>query len=71
MDKKTAIKLLGGTPAKAARALGYATVQAIYVWPDPLPLGLIDRINGAALRLSRAKVSRSSGPKRITTQASV
>jgi hypothetical protein len=51
MDKKDAIKLLGGTPAKAATAMGYQTVHAIYMWPDTLPLGMVDRVHGALLRI--------------------
>jgi hypothetical protein len=51
MNKQTAIKILGGTPVKAAKALGYKTVQAIYVWPETLPMSISDRVNGAALRL--------------------
>jgi hypothetical protein len=60
MNKKQAIDLLGGTPGKAAKALGYKTPHAVYVWPDPLPLGLIDRVRGAALRLkSTAKSTKA------------
>ena len=55
MDKKTAIKLLGGTPAKAAKALGFKSVQAIYLWPDELPLAHQDRVNGAVLRIKGRK----------------
>jgi hypothetical protein len=51
MNKQTAIQILGGTPVKAAKALGYKTVQAIYVWPETLPMSISDRVNGAALRL--------------------
>lgn len=59
MDKKTAINLLGGTPSKAAKALGYKTVHGIYVWPDDLPLAYQDRVNGAAMRLKATKAPRS------------
>ena len=51
MDKKTAINLLGGTPSKAAKALGLKSVQAIYVWPDVLPTPYVDRVMGALFRL--------------------
>jgi len=30
MKKQTAIELLGGTPKKAAEAMGYRAVQTIY-----------------------------------------
>ena len=53
MKKQTAIDLLGGTPRKAQRALGYKSIQAIYVWPDPLPQATADRVNGAVARLSK------------------
>ena len=53
MDKKTAIQLLGGTPSKAAAAMGYKTRHAVYVWPDQLPQSLQDKVNGALLRLGR------------------
>jgi hypothetical protein len=55
MDKKTAINLLGGTPAKAAKALGFKSVQAIYLWADELPLAQQDRVNGAVLRMAAKK----------------
>ena len=51
MTKDEAIKVLGGTPKKAAQALGYNCVQAVYVWPDVLPLAMEDRVRGAAMRL--------------------
>ena len=51
MEKQTAINLLGGTPKKAAEAMGYKTIQAIYMWPDKLPQSIADQVNGAALRL--------------------
>lgn len=52
MEKQTAINLLGGTPGKAAEAMGYETVHAIYMWPNQLPQSIADRVNGAALRLN-------------------
>lgn len=57
MKKKTAIELLGGTPKKAAEAMGYKAVQTVYLWPDPLPRATADRVLGAA---SRAKLARKS-----------
>ena len=54
MKKTTAIELLGGTPAKAAQALGYKAVQTIYAWPDDLPQALQDRIAGVLTRTKKA-----------------
>ena len=51
MDKQDAINLLGGTPKKAAEAMGYKSIQAIYLWPDVLGQSMVDKINGAASRL--------------------
>ena len=51
MLKTTAIELLGGTPVKAAKAMGYKSPHAIYVWPDVLTAGLTDKVNGALLRI--------------------
>ena len=51
MNKKQAITLLGGTPSKAAEALGYKSVHAVYVWPKTLPLSMADRVRGAYQRL--------------------
>lgn len=49
MDKKRAIDLLGGSPAKAAEKLG-VTPSAVSQWPDELPRRLADRVLGAAVR---------------------
>jgi transcriptional repressor of cell division inhibition gene dicB len=49
MDKKQAIDLLGGTPAKAAVLLE-VTPSAVSQWPDTLPRRLADRVLGAAVR---------------------
>ena len=51
MDKQDAINLLGGTPKKAAEAMGYKTPHAIYAWPDVLGQAMIDKVRGASLRL--------------------
>lgn len=51
MKKETAIELLGGTPVKAAKAMGYRSPHAIYVWPDVLPQSISDRVMGARARL--------------------
>lgn len=55
MKKTTAIELLGGTPGKAAKALGYKAVQTIYAWPDDLPQSMQDRIAGVLARTKSAK----------------
>ena len=58
MEKQTAIDLLGGTPAKAAKAMGYKSIQAIYVWPEILPQSIADRVNGALMRLNTLRKTR-------------
>lgn len=50
MDKQSAIKLLGGTPKKAAQAMGYRAVQTVYQWPDKLPQSTADRVAGVLAR---------------------
>jgi len=49
MNKKFAIELLGGSPAKAAALLD-VTPSAVSQWPDELPRRLADRVLGAAVR---------------------
>jgi hypothetical protein len=51
MSKQEAIDLLGGTPKKAAEAMGYKTPHACYAWADPLPESIADKVRGAAARL--------------------
>lgn len=53
MEKQTAINLLGGTAKKAAAALGYKSVQAVYMWPDILTTDVADRVTGAAARIKK------------------
>ena len=67
MDKKTAIDLLGGTPKKAAQAMGYKSIQAVYVWPEVLPQSTADRVAGAVARLAKPK--RRAKPDGTTAQA--
>ena len=55
MKKQTAIDMLGGTPKKAAEALGYKAVQTVYLWPEDLPRATADRVMGAAARIQRRK----------------
>lgn len=49
MDKTEAIRLLGGTIAAAAAAVG-VTPQAVSSWPDPLPKRISDRVQAALWR---------------------
>ena len=58
MQKQTAIDLLGGTPKKAQEAMGYKTVQAIYMWPEVLPQSIADQVMGAIQRLKLSKPRR-------------
>lgn len=62
MQKQTAINLLGGTPVKAAKAMGYKTVHAIYMWPDPLTQALADQVTGASVRI---KATKKRQPKQV------
>ena len=52
MKKQTAIELLGGTPKKAAEAMGYRAVQTIYLWPETLPQATADRVAGVVARMA-------------------
>lgn len=63
MKKDEAIRLLGGTPAKAAEAVG-VYVQAVYQWKDPLTPIVSDRVQ-AALARKREKESKDSTSKKI------
>ena len=56
MDKQTALDLLGGTVALAAREVG-VTVRAVYDWPDPLPQRIADRVQAALWRRQNAHES--------------
>jgi hypothetical protein len=53
MEKQTAIELLGGTPGKAAKAMGYKSPHAIYLWPDVLSEPVADRVRGVLSRTKR------------------
>lgn len=53
MKKDRAIELLGGTPKKAAEAMGYRAVQTIYLWPDELPQATADRVMGVVGRMPK------------------
>lgn len=54
MKKTRAIELLGGTPKKAAQAMGYRSIQAIYLWPEELPQATADRVRGVLARAAEA-----------------
>ena len=64
MNKNEAIQLLGGTPAKAAEALGYSSVQAIYMWPEELPIATSDRVMGAAIRTMNVLLATAKQDKK-------
>ena len=49
MKKSDATRLLGGTTAAAAQAMGI-TPQAYYQWPEDLPPRLQDRVVAAIAR---------------------
>lgn len=61
MDKTEAIRLLGGTEAAAAEAIG-VTYQAVVKWPAVLSQRVADRVYAALWRkahgISRAPVRR-------------
>lgn len=55
MKKTRAIELLGGTPKKAAEAMGYRSIQAVYLWPEVLPQATADRVRGVLARAAETK----------------
>lgn len=59
MKKSTALELLGGDIATAARNIG-CTRTAIYAWPDPLPRRIADRVLAARVRMN-AEITRAQG----------
>lgn len=58
MKKQTAIELLGGTPKKAAKAMGYRAVQTIYLWPETLPQATADRVAGVVARMKLTRKTK-------------
>ena len=60
MKKQTAIELLGGTPKKAAEAMGYRAVQTIYLWPETLPQATADRVAGVVARMAKPRKSKTT-----------
>jgi hypothetical protein len=65
MEKTDAINLLGGTPKKAALAMGYKTVQAIYMWPETLPQSIADQVNGALVRIKAQRKANRMLPSAL------
>lgn len=63
MKKQNAIELLGGTPGKAAKAMGYKAVQTVYLWPETLPQSTADRVLGAVQRLKQTR--KRQQPKQL------
>lgn len=61
MDKTEAIRLLGGTVAAAASAVGI-TAQAVSDWPDPLPQRIADRVQAALWRRGVARIPDPTWP---------
>jgi hypothetical protein len=59
MQKSEAIKLLGGSIAAAAEAIGI-TYQAVDKWPDELPSRIADRVHAALWRQAQ-----EAGAKRL------
>lgn len=64
MKKDEAIRLLGGTPAKAAEAVG-VMVQAVYQWKDPLTPIVSDRVQAALARMKTKRKAKDSTSKEI------
>jgi hypothetical protein len=60
MKKQTAIELLGGTPKKAAEAMGYRAVQTIYLWPETLPQATADRVAGVVARIAKPRKAKAT-----------
>lgn len=50
MKRTTALELLGGTVASAAKAIG-VTTQAVYAWDDDLAPAIADRVIAAYSRM--------------------
>ncbi len=46
MLKVDAIRALGGTPKRAAEAMGYVSSHAVYMWPDVLRQSVAERVAG-------------------------
>lgn len=59
MDKKTAIQLLGGSVAQAAKTIG-VSYQAVAKWPEKLTPRIADRVIAAQTRLPRRPKKESA-----------
>jgi hypothetical protein len=68
MGKDEAIRLLGGTKAKAARVMG-VTRQSIGAWPDPLTPRIADRVRGVLSRLQPSKGRRKGDAEQLTRRS--
>lgn len=64
MDKTEAIRLLGGTPAMAAKEVGIS-VQAVSQWPDTLPKRIADRVQAALWRRDNPGHSKAGKRREI------
>lgn len=53
MKKQQAIDLLGGSPKKAAEAMGYTSVHAVYMWPETLAKSVADRVLGVLATIEK------------------
>lgn len=61
MNKTEAIRLLGGTAAAAAKAIGI-TSAAVSLWPDVLPPRIADRVQAALYRQQQSTQSPEQQP---------
>ena len=52
MNKTEAIRLLGGSPTAAAKAIGVKP-QAISAWPEDLPPRIADRVQASLWRIAQ------------------
>lgn len=66
MKKAHAIELLGGTPKKAAAAMGYRSIQAVYLWPEDLPQATADRVRGVVSRVSSEQEAAELAGKEVS-----
>jgi len=63
MNKTDAIRLLGGTAAAAAKAIGISPA-AVSLWPDVLPARIADRVQAALWRQEQgAKANAQAQPE--------
>jgi len=52
MNKQEAIDLLGGSPKKAAEAMGYTSAHAVYMWPDKLSTSVANQVRGVVSQMA-------------------